>query len=63
MKLRDYEGWRELGFHVRKGEKAVGRDPITGRALFSRDQVEETPSYDLCLSHDERESLGIGRRR
>lgn len=63
MKLRDYAGWQDLGFHVRRGAKAVGRDLTTGKALFSRDQVEETPSYDLKLNQEERESLGIGGKR
>lgn len=40
MKLKSYKEWRELGYQVQKGEKAVGRCPKTGVALFSRQQVD-----------------------
>ena len=35
--FRTYEEWRQLGFYVRKGEKATR---VEGKAQFSRLQVE-----------------------
>lgn len=44
MKRLTYEDWRAGGFQVRKGEKATGRDPRTGKPTFTRAQVE---AFDL----------------
>ena len=63
MRELTFEQWRELGYHVKKGERSMNRDVSTGKAVFTRDQVKESPSYDLRLSQDERESLGIRERR
>ena len=41
IKPRTYDDWILLGYQVRKGEKATGRDPKTGKATFTRDQVDE----------------------
>ena len=41
MKLKSYEDWRLLGYHVKKGERAVAFSP-TGKALFTREQVEDS---------------------
>lgn len=40
MKARTFEGWKLLGYYVRKGEKATGRDK-NDKATFTRDQVED----------------------
>lgn len=45
MKARTYKVWREIGFQVRRGEKATGKDR-TGAPTFTRDQVEETRSFN-----------------
>jgi hypothetical protein len=63
MRELTYDQWMELGYHVKRGERSLNRDESTGKPLFTRGQVEESPSFDLRLSNDERESLGIGRRR
>lgn len=36
-----YDNWKAAGYRVRRGEKATGRDPKTGEATFTRDQVNE----------------------
>lgn len=36
-----YDDWLLAGYQVRKGEKATGRNPRTGKPTFTRDQVEE----------------------
>lgn len=41
MKLKTYDDWQLLGYQVRRGEKAITRDEKTGKALFSRQQVDE----------------------
>lgn len=46
MKAKTYDEWREIGYQVRKGEKATGRDPKTGKPTFTRDQVEESRRFD-----------------
>lgn len=46
MKMRTYDEWRELGFQVRRGERASGYDARRHLALFSRDQVEERDDFD-----------------
>jgi len=35
-----YDEWKELGFHVIKGEKSTGRNE-KGQAIFSPAQVDE----------------------
>ena len=40
MKARTFEGWKLLGYYVRKGEKASGRDK-NNNPTFTRDQVED----------------------
>ena len=35
-----YDGWKEISYHVRKGETAIGRDD-DGVALFHSEQVDE----------------------
>lgn len=39
-KLKTFEDWKKSGFHVLKGQKSKKRSD-SGKALFSRDQVEE----------------------
>ena len=46
MKAKTYDDWRLLGFHVKRGEQASGRDPKTGKSTFTRQQVEESYSFD-----------------
>lgn len=41
MKALPYDDWLAAGYQVRKGEKATGRNPRTGKPTFTRDQVEE----------------------
>ena len=48
MKSRTYEGWKLLGYHVIKGERATGRDK-EGTCTFTLEQVEEDRGY---LSED-----------
>lgn len=54
MKALTYDDWRDLGYQVRKGEKASSRNP-QGKALFTRDQVEEREDFDrqngLCFDN------------
>jgi hypothetical protein len=45
MKLKTYEDWQLLGYHVKKGEKAVAFNP-SGKALFSREQTEDTYTFN-----------------
>lgn len=45
MKSKTYEGWREIGYQVIRGEKASGRDRA-GQPTFTRDQVEEASRFD-----------------
>jgi len=42
MKALPYDDWKAAGYHVRKGEKATGRN-AQGKATFTRDQVDDTP--------------------
>lgn len=39
--LLTFNEWKEQGFHVIKGQKAVAKN-MDGTALFSRSQVEES---------------------
>ena len=41
MKQKTYDEWRELGYQVRKGERATGTCPKTGKRTFTREQVDE----------------------
>lgn len=41
-----YDEWKELGYHVIRGEKATGRNS-KGVATFTEDQVEENDDDDL----------------
>jgi hypothetical protein len=61
MRELTYDEWKLNGFHVKKGESSRTRNQ-NNQATFTRDQVEETPGYDLKLSNDERDLLGIRRR-
>lgn len=45
MKLKTYEGWQLLGYHVKKGEKAIAFD-ANGKALFKRDQTEDSFTFN-----------------
>lgn len=47
MKAKTYDDWRLLGYQVCKGEKATGRCPKTGKATFTREQVEERDYEDI----------------
>ena len=40
MKAKSYDDWALIGFQVIRGEKSTGRDPKTGKATFTREQVE-----------------------
>ena len=40
MKALTYEGWADAGYHVRRGEKATGRNG-KGEATFTRAQVDD----------------------
>ena len=40
MKQKTYDEWRELGYQVRKGERATGTCPKTGKRTFTREQVD-----------------------
>jgi hypothetical protein len=40
MKFLTYDEWKELGFHVVKGEKSQKRNE-NGKCVFSSRQVEE----------------------
>lgn len=46
MKAMTYDDWQAAGFQVRKGEKATGRCPRTGKPTFTRAQVEESRAFD-----------------
>lgn len=46
MKSLTYEGWKEIGYHVIKGEKATGKT-TNGVPTFTRDQVEDTAGFDF----------------
>lgn len=35
----DFDFWRASGYVVKKGEKARGKDPMTGKSVFYWDQV------------------------
>lgn len=45
MKVLTYDEWRALGYQVRRGEKASGRN-AQGKTTFTRDQVEEREDFD-----------------
>lgn len=45
MKAKTYDEWKELGYQVKRGEKASGRLP-TGKGTFTREQVEENDFFD-----------------
>jgi hypothetical protein len=44
MKMKTYEEWKLLGYHVMKGEKSTQRNP-KGEPVFTRDQVEDAIEY------------------
>lgn len=50
MKSLSYQDWRAAGYQVRRGERAATRDPKTGVALFTREQVDPIPDQEL--GHD-----------
>lgn len=52
MKAKTYEDWRLIGYQVIKGEKATGRDPKTGKATFTRNQVEDIVDRDKIYRED-----------
>ena len=41
MKAKTFDEWKEIGYRVKKGERSTTRDSRTGKALFTRNQVEE----------------------
>jgi hypothetical protein len=45
MKSLTFDEWKALGYRVRRGEKASGRNK-QGKAAFTRDQVDEDESFD-----------------
>jgi hypothetical protein len=45
MKAKSYNDWRAIGYQVKRGEKATGKDRA-GAPTFTRDQVEETRAFD-----------------
>ena len=45
MKFLTFDEWKALGYRVRRGEKASGRNK-QGKATFTRDQVDEDESFD-----------------
>lgn len=42
MKAQTYNDWRLLGYQVREGEEASGRN-AKGEATFTRAQVDDAP--------------------
>jgi hypothetical protein len=52
MKARTFEGWKLLGYYVRKGEKATGRDK-NDKPTFSRDQVDDQEDFARESRQDE----------
>ena len=47
MKFKTYDEWRELGYQVRRGEKAsIVSSPNGIQHVFSRDQVDERDDFD-----------------
>lgn len=51
VKAETFENWKAIGYRVRKGERATGRCPKTGKATFTRDQVDEDESFDCRTQH------------
>ncbi len=49
MKAKTFEEWHELGYWVRTGEKASGRN-AAGKPTFTRDQVDEDAQFDYKSS-------------
>jgi len=45
MKDETFEDWKILGYRVKRGEKATGRNKA-GVATFKREQVEEDENFD-----------------
>lgn len=45
MKSLTFDEWKALGYQVRRGEKASGRNK-QGKATFNRDQVDEDGNFD-----------------
>lgn len=45
IESKTYDEWKEEGYQVRKGEKAIGKD-LNGDALFSEDQVYDPDDTD-----------------
>lgn len=39
MKWDSFDGWKDEGYYVNKGEHSTLRDPITGEFLFNEEQV------------------------
>lgn len=62
MKALSYEDWQLAGYQVMKGAVSTSRDPRTGVALFARSQVVESSYYNLKLTDQEREELGLKRK-
>ena len=52
MKARTFEGWKLLGYYVRKGEKATGRDK-NDKPTFTRDQVDDQEDFARDPRQDE----------
>jgi hypothetical protein len=46
MKVRTFEGWKLLGYYVRKGEKATGRDK-NDKPTFTREQVDDQEDFAM----------------
>lgn len=49
---KTYRQWQEEGYHVRKGEKSVGKSN-RGEALFDREQVEFDADNDYDWDEDD----------
>lgn len=45
MKDETFDDWKILGYRVKRGEKATGRNKA-GVATFKREQVEEDDGFD-----------------
>ena len=51
-KYNSFDGWKEEGYSVRKGEKSKLRD-IDGTPLFNEDQVTDNDYWDEIMDATE----------
>lgn len=55
MKMKTFDEWKELGYHVIKGGQSQSRNK-NDEAVFTREQVEESDYRDYddeVLSHED----------